>query len=134
MNHVFLRRRAPRVPHEGSAHHEIWDEQEGACCDVSHAGDDDNGEVGRTCMSIVTATDVRFLANCLLEDCLLATTRGVGADGAEIAKLLVRVEQKRSAIRRCDPVSRVDCVADCIFIAVPRKKVTATHRSLMPKG
>ena len=72
MNHETTRRRAPRVPHKGSAHHEIWDEQERACCDVSHAGDDDNGEVGLTCMSIVTATDVRFLANCLLEDRIIA--------------------------------------------------------------
>ena len=112
MNHETTRRRAPRVPHKGSAHHEIWDEQERACCDVSHAGDDDNGEVGLMCMLIVTATGLHFVANCLLEGCFVALCRAVGA---EIAKLLVRVEQKRSAIRRCDPVSRVDCVADWSF-------------------
>ena len=97
----------------------------------SDAGDDDNGEVGLTCMLIVTATDLHFVANCLLEGCFVALCRGVGA---EIAKLLVRVEQKRSAIRRCDPVSRVDCVADWSFLAVPPEQVTATHLSLMPKG
>ena len=59
----FLRRRAPRVPHEGSAHHEIWDEQERACCDVSHAGDDDNGEVGLICKWIVAAADSNVVAH-----------------------------------------------------------------------
>ena len=106
MNHETTRRRAPRVPHKGSAHHEIWDEQERACS--GHAGDDDNGEVGRMCMLIVTATGRHFVANCLLEGCFVALCRAVGA---EIAILLVRVEQKRSAIRKGDPVSRVDCVA-----------------------
>ena len=67
MNHETTRRRAPRVPHKGSAHHEIWDEQECACCGVSRAGDDDNGEVGLMCMWIVTAADQHVVANSHVE-------------------------------------------------------------------